>query len=260
MRRFKGDGLKIKDAYRFVQVGKYSRNDKDEVYMANVCAELALDLFGALHNDNVRVMLEMNYNGKSALNAIMNHPLFFDELVVKTYHTTPVPGEKAPPKKYGFLTTQSKTHFCQKGKELFMKKKILTLDAETNDQLKSFGWVNGKLKGVATHDDLSFPAVHHIARFLNEDSAEEWLETYFYTTPVDAWRREVSKLLQLYAPDEDFLTEDEFNNMYGSMERMPGTEGGSGLFSGINQVSPYGGQGGFNPYNSGGGGDLSWMH
>lgn len=259
MRRFKGNGVSIKDAYRFVQVGKYTRNDQDEEYLAAVCSELAYDVFNALEYDNVRIMLEMNYSGKLVLKGIMNHPKFSEDTIVKTYHTTPIPGEtRKIEKKYGFLTTSSKTQVCLRGKDLFARRRVITTDIETNDQLKSFGWVNGKLKGVATHDDLSFPSVHHIARFLDEDSTVAWIEEYFYTRPVDSFIRGVCELMKVYAPEEETLSDEEFRDMYGGL-----IGGGSGLFDEIGSgPSPYSNSNPFgtdNPFGGfGGSGFPGW--
>ena len=84
----------IKDCIRFEQVGKYECNSEDEVQAARVCSALAYNLFKDTTRNNVRVMVEMNFNGKSFFEEFKRHPLYSPATVLKTYHTKPVPGER----------------------------------------------------------------------------------------------------------------------------------------------------------------------
>ena len=246
MRRFRMGGISLKDAFRFIEIGRFMRNDENEEYLANVAAELALDVFNAYDHDNVRMMVEMNFEGNSFVRTVMNHPKFFDDLIVKTYHKTPIPGEKLPPKKYGFLTNGNKTQFCIKGKELVGKKRIIITDIKTQDQLKAFGWVKGKLKGISMHDDLSYPAINHIPRFLEDDYCMQWLEDWLCTKVDPIKRNEINNVLEMYAPEDAGLSEEEFNFCYG----MNDSNYGSGMFSGYSS-NPFGGTN--DPYIGGNG-------
>lgn len=246
MRRFRMGGVSLKDAFRFVEIGRFMRNNENEEYLANVAAELALDIFNAYDYDNVRMMVEMNFEGNSFVRTVMNHPKFFDDLIVKTYHKTPIPGEKLPPKKYGFLTNGNKTQFCVKGKELVGKKRIIITDIKTQDQLKAFGWVKGKLKGISMHDDLSYPAINHIPRFLEDDYCMQWLEDWLCTKVDPIKRNEINNVLEMYAPEDAGLSEEEFNFCYG----MNDSNYGSGMFSGYSS-NPFGGTN--DPYIGGNG-------
>ena len=58
--------------------------------------------------ENVKVAIEMNFNGKAALNEFQRHEEYFDGIVLRTFHTSPIPGEKQPPKKPGFKQRRDK--------------------------------------------------------------------------------------------------------------------------------------------------------
>ena len=44
--------------------------------------------------NNCRVLVEMNFNGKNFVNKLINHKNYDDGIIIKTYHTKPIPGEK----------------------------------------------------------------------------------------------------------------------------------------------------------------------
>lgn len=248
MLRFKNGPLTIRDAFRFVEVGRFMRNDQDETYLANVTSEIAFDLFNALENDNVRIMIEMNFQGNSFIKGLMNHPKYYDDIIVKTYHRMAVEGEKRPPKKKGFLTNSNKNAYCIKGKDMIGKRRIVITDKETFSQLKTFGWVRKKLKGISAHDDLSYPSLNHIPRFMDEDECVRWLEDWLFVFVERATREKMNYVLKMYAPEDEGLTDEEFNASFGMNDYMPGV--GGNMFDRINQASPYSSNSmeSFNPY------------
>lgn len=233
--KYKADGISIKDAYRYIQVGKFETNSEDEKYCGNVAAALAFDLFYADELDNVRIMLEMNFNGKSCLDAIMNHPKYCDGIVLSTYHSKPIPGEKAK-KKMGFKTTpQSKEYYCKRGEKMIRKRRIIVTDDQTYNQLKSFGYEKGTIKGIATHDDLSYPIMNHIPRMLDEDYFVDWLYDRFVQEEDDMRKYDINQLIEGYEMESPDMPESAYELLRAGNDVLPGNH------------NPYGYEGGMNP-------------
>ena len=261
MKRFRNEAnMSIKDAFRYIQVGRWERNDKDEEYCGNVAAAIALDVLHGLEYDNVRIMLEMNFQGKNCLNSIKNHIKFFDDLVLKTFHRKPIPGEeKEKNKKFGFIATVSKESYCLKGRDLIRKRRIIVTDQLSFEQLRAFGWYKGKLKGISMHDDLSLPILNHIPRMLDESTFTEWLETNLYTMPDTKKKYAIDQILQRFAmEDPEGLTSEDFNKMYSYDDS--GVGGGIPMRGGIPTGADFGNPGGIIPFGGFGGfGELGQM-
>ena len=109
MRRYANVSCKTADAFRFVQVGRFDCNTQDEVYTGKICAALCYDLFHSQSKENVKVMVEMNFNGKSFVTAFQLHPDYSDSELVRTYHTKPIPGETQR-RRLGFKMTTTKEY------------------------------------------------------------------------------------------------------------------------------------------------------
>lgn len=216
----KTTNLKIEDIYRFIQVGVYSCNTEDETYCANICSGLAYDVFHSQDTDNVRIMIEMNFNGKSFLTTFKLHRNYEDATVQKTYHTKPVPGEKQR-RHPGFKTTTTKEFYCTKGAKMIHTKKIIIKHKETYTQLQSFGYVRGKLGGIACHDDLSMPALNHIPRILDDETFIAWIEDGFLENTdqnKQILKYKLNILLELSDMNNPEISDDEFNDMYNFSE------------------------------------------
>ena len=205
----------IGDAFRYVQVGRYACNSQDEIYCANVCAALAYDLMKDDERTSVRVMVEMNFNGKSFLSTMMRHPNYYDGTILRTYHTKPIPGERQR-KRLGFKTTSNKEHYCLKGNKLIGMRRIIPTDIETFTQMKAFGYVRGKLMGIACHDDLSMPVFNHIPRMLDENNFTAWLEDILYDLDDDTRKYQINQILEKYDLDNPEIPDTEFDALYGN--------------------------------------------
>lgn len=213
MKRYSGKSCQIQDAFRFIQVGKYSCNTEDEVYCAKVCAALAYDLMKDDERDSVRVMVEMNFNGKSYTNEFKRHPNYADSTIQRTYHTKPIPGEKQR-RHLGFKTTSNKEYYCIKGNKMINLKRIVVTDKKTYEQIQSFGYVKGKLMGIACHDDLSMPTFNHIPRMLDDDTFKSWLEEILYEYPDETKKYNINLLLEKWDMDNPETSDSDFNSMY----------------------------------------------
>lgn len=213
LRRYAMDSCGVKDCFRFVQIGKWSSNTEDETYAGKVAAALAYDLFQDTLLDSTRLCVEMNFNGKSFTTSFMQHPMYSESTLFKTYHTKPVPNEVRK-KKIGIKTTTDKEFYCLKGKKLIRKRRIIVTDNETKNQLQSFGYVKGKIKGIACHDDLSYPTVSHIARMLEETNFIDWLSDYLYMQIDSVTRFKLNALIERWALDNPEMSDQEFTDMY----------------------------------------------
>jgi hypothetical protein len=254
IKRFSDESCMIKDCFRYVQIGKWTSNTEDEVYCAQMASALAYELFNDHLLDNVRVMVEMNFNGKSFTEKFAQHPYYSESTIQKTYHTRPVPGEFRKKKK-GFKTTSNKEFYCIKGKKMFKKRRIVVTDIETKVQLQSFGYVKGKIKGIACHDDLSYPVMNHIPRMLDDSSFIEWLSDYLYMQ-VDLNKRfAINQLIEKWAIDNPEMTDAEFNELMGNDEApvyggQYSSQGFGNPYSSQGLSNPYSSQGLSNPYSS----------
>lgn len=256
LRRFAYDTCDIKDCFRFVQIGKYASNTEDEIYAAKVASALTYDLFQDSLLDSVRVCVEMNFNGKSFTSSFMQHPMYSESSLFKTYHTKPVPNETRK-KKIGFKTTTDKEFYCLKGKKLIKKRRVIVTDIETKNQLQSFGYVKGKIKGIACHDDLSYPCMNHIARMLEESNFVAWLSDYLYMQVDPATRFALNQIIEKWALDNPEMSDQEFDEMY--TEQQPGLFNVLGQQAGM-MSNPYSHGFAGNPYSQGGVQEFSYSN
>lgn len=85
--------ITIRDVVQFKQVGIYMDNNKNEEWCAEACKYITFQVFkcGFKDIDNVRVLLEMNFNGNNWINHFKNHPQFYDNILIKTPRGTAQP-------------------------------------------------------------------------------------------------------------------------------------------------------------------------
>lgn len=238
MKKWAARSCNIRDAFRYIQVGKFECNSEDEEYAGKVCAALAYDLMDDDILENVKVMLEMNFNGKSFIQAMQKNPRYSESTIVRTYHTKPIPGEKQR-RRLGFKTTRDKEYYCLKGAKMINMRRIIVCDAETFNQMQSFGYVKGKLKGIACHDDLSMPVFNHIPRMLNEETYVEWLEDILMNHKDERKKYLVNNIIEQWDMENPETSDSEFNALYGIPESGRGFESISNFTPPPQQVSPY---------------------
>ena len=254
-----------KDIFRFRQVGVYMDNNNDEEAMAKAAKYLvygtfrsgrperaavpmSMDPFGnpvAVNGapvktlDNVRILLEMNFNGKNFLNLFKDSDWWYDDLVLKTYHTKPVPGVKQK-KKFGYKTTSGgngigKSYFCEEGAKMLTKRQIIVNHWNPDDpnectisELGAFDKIKKsqlskfyQYEGVGLHDDLA-KTVLDCSRALEIEEFVLWLQEYFEDADgkIKAGEGEwkfpmLQRIMNISVDvDEGQLTDDEFTAMY----------------------------------------------
>lgn len=213
MRKYSERSCQIQDAFKYVQVGKYTSNTEDEVYCAKICSALAYDLMNDDERDSVRIMVEMNFNGKSYTNAFRTHPRYSDSTIQRTYHTKPVPGERQR-RHLGFKTTANKEYFCIKGSKMINMKRIVVTDVKTYQQVQAFGYIKGKLMGIACHDDLSMPVFNHIPRMLDDETFRSWLEEILFDYSDENKKYQINQLIEKWDMNNPETSDSEFKSMY----------------------------------------------
>lgn len=213
LKRLRKDEMSIKNMFRIFQIGLYRDNIKDEENSAKVAKHIIFDQFKL---DFCKILIEMNFNGKYFLDKFSQHNEYEDYVVLHTYHTKPIPGQKLPRKKPGFKVTSDKDTFCKLGKSLISKKIIILNELETIKEFKAFGRAkNGKWKGLGTHDDIAM-SVLNIGRLYEEKEYSDWLYDFLNEMEISPVKKLMSELLEQYMDsnnmdDKTFLSlfEDE---------------------------------------------------
>ena len=219
IKRYSNLSCRTQDCIRFVQIGKYKNSSEDEIQSARVCSALSYNLFKDHERNNVRVMVEMNFNGKSFFEEFKRHQLYTGSTVLKTYHKKPIPGEQQK-RKYGFKTTTNKEHYCIKGNKLISMHRTIVTCVDTFEQMKSFGYVRGKIKGIACHDDLSMPVFNHIPRMLDEKTFISWIDEYIQFKAERTKVYIINSIIQKWAMDNPEMSDDDFAGLYNLDEQV----------------------------------------
>lgn len=217
----------VKDSVRLIQIGKYHNSSEDEIQMARVCSALAYNLFKDHERNNIRIMVEMNFNGKSFFEEFKRHMFYTGSTILKTHHKKPIPGENQK-RKYGFKTTTNKEKYCIKGNKMLSMHRVIVTCSDTFEQMKSFGYVRGKLEGIACHDDLSMPVFNHIPRMFDEKTFVSWLDEYIQFKAERSKVYVINNIIQQWAMDNPEMSDDEFMSLYNLDNQSENTYNDSG--------------------------------
>jgi len=189
-----GGPISIKDCVQYKQVGLYIDNFKDETQCAEAAKYIAFQILktGYGEIDNVRILIEMNFNGNNWINKFKQHPTYYDALILKTIKGVQKPGQPIQKMKlqYGFRTTggeHGKNYYCELGAKMIHNRQILVRQHDQDVNLSSINELNqfGKNKkkntyeGSLCHDDIAVtclfisiaPESRQFIKFLNE-----WIE------------------------------------------------------------------------------------
>jgi hypothetical protein len=216
LNRLRNDEFHLKNMFRLRQVGLYRDNYKDEEIAALVAKAVIFDQLGP---DACLAVLEMNFNGKFFLNIFSQHDEYYDDIVMRTYHTKPVPGEKPPRRKAGFKVGNDKEHFCKAGRSLIRSKTMVPNDNVTILEFASFGRDRrGKYKGIGTHDDTVM-ATLNIARLYDEPMYGDRVYDILELLP-DSPNKRLINLLINKVEDESDMADDMFNTLYDNVNTI----------------------------------------
>lgn len=212
--RNKDKKIETKDCFRAIQIGIYVDNEHDEEYLANITSNLMYNVFNTQEFDNVRLLVEMNFQGKNYVTHLKNHEEFYDDIIIKTYHSEPIPGEKRK-KKYGYKTTTTKEYYCKKSAKLIEDRRIIPNETETILQLGSFGKIKGdKYGGIASHDDISITVLNTIPRAFEQENFIGWVEDLLVNHENVFYKYELNNLIQLWELNNPEISDTKFNILY----------------------------------------------
>jgi len=216
LRKLRRDEQKIENLFRLEQVGLYRDNEKDEDILAKVCKAIAFDQF---HEDAVKMVVEMNFNGKSFLKEFQAHDKYHDGTVMRSFHTAPVPGEKPPKKKAGFKVRSDKEFFCKMAKKLIGNKTIVPTEEETYYEFNAFGRNKaGKYQGIARHDDTVMAEIN-LSRLFQENEYADFLYDFIEEMEDSPAKTLAMKILQ-EPYDDNEVSDDMFASLYGEEESI----------------------------------------
>jgi len=210
LRKLRKDQYLIKNMFKFTQVGLYRDNINDEDISAKIAKAIIFDQFG---EETTMLLLEMNFNGKYFLKIFSDHDNYYDGIVMRTYHTKPIPGTTPPPKKPGFKTGNDKTHFCLSTRKLIKLRNIIPNEEITITEFSSFGKdKKGKYKGIASHDDAAISTIN-ISRLYEEPILEDRLYDILENMEYSEVKSYILSLLKMYEEKSEY-TDEYFDSLY----------------------------------------------
>lgn len=210
IRKLRKDERIIKNLFRMRQIGLFRDNIGDEEVMAKVNRAIAFEQFP---KETFKWVIEMNFNGKAYLNKLMEDEEFSEDMVMRSHHAAPVPGEKAPRKKAGFKTTSNKEYFCKLGKKLISQRTIIPNEKETLAEFGAFGKVKNTYKGIAKHDDIAMSSLN-LSRLYEEPEYSDWLYDFLTEMPESPLKKYMMEIIQEPAESSTEMNDDEFKAFY----------------------------------------------
>lgn len=214
LRKLRKDECKIQNMFRMRQVGIFTDNYGDEEVMAQVNKAIVFDQLGG---DLCKLVTEMNFNGKRFLDKFMDNDGWFDGIVMHSYHTAPVPGEKPPRRKAGFRQKQDKDYFCKLGRKLIETRVVIPSDKTTISEFGAFGKVKLSWKGIAKHDDAAMACLS-TSRLYEEPEYGDWLFDYLQDLPDSPQKKYISELLKTPITTPDEISDETFSSLYNQDE------------------------------------------
>ena len=273
--------VKMMDCIRFRQIGIYMDHEFNEEFSADAAKHIVFTVFkngqgswmGEI--DNIRIMIEVNFNGVNWIRKFMKHDMFYPQLIVKTKHS-----QNAVRKDYGFKTvsgSRGKGYWCEAGARMIERRQIIVCQdtklpqTSTVQQLGAFGKnARGQYCGEAMHDDIAV-TVLFVSIIVEQEEFQLWIEDWFRmlgTYDIFSWEKkkkitEVAKLMDQYIEqtfDEEYSQQDIktlYGNAVSGFGRITGnTSSGNGLPIYAQPGGGYGqggyGQGGYqtSPYGN----------
>lgn len=203
----------IRNMFRFVQVGLYRDNVKDEEICAKVVRTLAFEIFP---EDSTKVLIEMNFNGKNFMTHYRSHKKYDQSSVVFTYHSKAMIGDKLPYKKPGYKSGNDRDKYVKKGRDLIEQRLLIPNDNVSVREFKSFGKnAKGKYMGISCHDDTSMANLN-ISRFYDEqEQYEEVLEEILENLEDYELKNAINNALSRYeSEDGEDIDDEDFYDTY----------------------------------------------
>lgn len=219
--------ISTKDVIQYKQVGIYMDNYNDEAQCAEAAKYITFQIFkcGYQDIDNVKILIEINFNGNNWITKFKNHPSYYDSIILKTVRGIQKPGQPIQQMKlqYGFRTTtgsHGKNYYCELGAKMMHRRQIIVrqyddnINISTLGQLSQFGKTSkGNYAGSCCHDDIS---VTSLFVCIAQESRQfiiwinDWLETTIPTKKILM----IQKMLQIYVEQDVQMSDEMFHAFY----------------------------------------------
>jgi hypothetical protein len=211
LKRLRKDQYTIQNMFRLRQVGLYRDNIKDEANCALVTKNVLFDQFGP---NRCIVHIEMNLHGKNFLTHLSDHKDFYEDIIIHTYHTKPIPGEKPPRKKAGFkIGPSDRDFYCKEGKKYVGEKTVIVTNDISYEEFAAFGKNRkGKYVGIGKHDDIPM-TVLNLSRLLEETQYRDFLYDFLDKMSGSPQKQLIQKMLEFEVDSHD-IPDDMFNAMW----------------------------------------------
>lgn len=195
------------DFFSLLQVGLWRSNLHDLDHVLIVLETLIYKIFG---EDNIKIVLEMNFDGKRLYDKMEKHKRFYEEIFIHTKHT-----ENAVSAKVGVrLNVKSKKEYCKDVKKLVRTGRIIPTETTTYDEFAAFG-LNGKgsYSSQIGHDDIAMTLVN-LTVFFDSPQYYEVIEE-IYDSLEFKYKKEIELKLANVIDDEDG---DDYSSLKDLME------------------------------------------
>lgn len=160
------------DFFSLLQVGMFRHNRCDVDTVASIVSYLLYEVFG---EDNVAIVLEMNYDGQRFTDKLEKDDRFYDEILVHSLHS-----ENSKHVKPGIkVRNGNKKAFCSNSKRLIRLVRIILTEINTYNEMSNFG-INdkGTYSSQIGNDDIAATCVNLTTYFESEQFSMQ-VEEYF---------------------------------------------------------------------------------
>lgn len=215
--------IDIRNVIQYKEVGVYLDNFKDEEMCAEAAKYLAFGVFktGLNDIDNVRILFEMNFNGKNWYNKFRSHPGFYDQVIIKTPNGHNSDGSAKLMN--GFRTktgAHGKKYYCDLGEKMLRQRQIIisqehpNINMSTIYQLENFGKdKKGNYNGSACHDDLSI-TVFFVSIAAEQEYFRIWVEEWLEKLPFTPKVQIIQRMLEVYVEHDPEISDEDFSRFY----------------------------------------------
>lgn len=188
------------DFFSLLQVGLFRDNRCDVDTVSNIVSHLLYEVFG---EDNVAIVLEMNFDGKRFTDKLEKDDRFYDEILVHTLHSETSKNVKPGIK----VRNGNKKSFCSNAKRLIRSVRIILTEINTYNEMSNFG-VNdkGTYSSQIGNDDIASTCVNLTTYFDSEQFTIQ-VEEYYDELQEDI-KTLIQNKLNVNGDDDDFDPEE----------------------------------------------------
>lgn len=212
--------IDIRNCVQYKQIGVYLDNQKDEERCAEAAKYITFNILksGFEDIDDVRILLEMNYNGPNFLNKFKTHPDYYSQLIIKTPRGNINKAQHEIKYEPGFITVKGewgKGYWCELGAKMMDDRQIII--RQYNDENPNEGSLNQvynfgknvnkqgvcKYEGSGMHDDIAVTSFF-VSIAGEQNTFRQWLmELLEQQASFNYYKvRKISQMLDLYVDKE----------------------------------------------------------